>query len=499
MRRIEGREKDSAFFAKMAAASFPEREGGHTGPYFNYQWGPLGAYAGSREALIMHFKHVSWHLDLCRRWDGGFEYSKILGKKDVLRYSGLDTSVPLLLTYAAPLKRLLITGKGLDGELLNSDDVKQVEFAALHDARKRSDDELLTDFASWSPKVKRNSGFEIAAREIEKEKLLSTLIPMVMDPNDPGRVAALWALGKVQDSRCAQTLADCLTDKDPWVRFVAGEAMRLQPQELKMAEVETILKACISTSKPEWPLDPEDPVQFAHGRLCMLLFYGGSAYGSKGVLSGKDVVNIDRALLYPAIRAVAKNPAGQCRGTLKYPYSHLTEKDLTALADTVVDAVVDRAPADSMFSASVRRAGVKLLREYGYIEAEKAAALVVESTMKNRQPKAIKELKKPDGYEASKTFKKIVSVSATPSGIKFPQKSAVLKVVASDQVNEKNLFTWKKLQGPGDADFVPNEAPEATVSTVTLSSPGKYLLEVTMTDPLGLSEVSETISLEVSK
>jgi hypothetical protein len=497
MRHIAGRQEESVFFAKMAAASFPEREGGHTGPYFNYQWAPLGAYAGSREALIMHFKHISWHLDMCRRWDGGFAFSKILAKKDTLSYSGLDSSVPPLLTYAAPLRQLFVTGKGLDRELLQSEDVEQAEFAALHDASKRSEQELLADISCWSPKVKFYSGVELAGRKIGSKKLLSMIVPIAKDSKHPGRVGALWGLGRVTESESARVLAECLTDDDSLVRFVAAESMRMLPQALKMAEVETILKACSSTSKPEWPLDPEDPIQFAHGRLCMLLFYGGSAYGPKGVLSGKEVAHIDRSLLYPAIRAVAKNPAGQCRGTLKYPYSHLTEKDLTALADAVVTSVVDRAPADSMFSASVRRAGVKLLREYGYIEAEKAAALVIEGTMKNRQPKAIQELKKNDGYEASKTFKKIDSVSATPSRIKHPSKTANLKVVASDLVNETNFYTWRKVEGPGDARFEPNGTSEAAECKVTLDAPGKYVLEVTMSDPLGLSEVTESVQVTV--
>ncbi len=499
MRRVEGREKEAAYFAKMAAASFPEREGGHTGPYFNYQWAPLGAYAGSREALIMHFKHIRWHLDLCRRWDGGFAFSKILGSKDVPDYSGLDPIVPPLLTYAAPLRALWITGKGLDDELLKAGDVQQAEFAALYDAHQRSDKDLIEDFSCWSPKVKKDAADEMVSREQQPEGLVSTLVAIASDAKHPGRIGALWALGKTADKRAARVLAESLTDPDPAVRLVAGGSMRDLPQELKMAEVETILKACVSTFRPAVPPDSQDPVQFAHGSLCMLLFYGGSAYGPKGVLSGKEVADVDRALLYPAIRAVAANPAGQCRGTLKSVYEHLTEKDLLALADTVVTAVVERAPADSMFSASIRRSGVELLREHGYIEAEKAAAIVIEDTNDNRKSKAVDELAKPAGYQPSKSLKRIDSLSAKPSLIRGPARSALLSVQASDASRQAPRFTWTKLEGPGAAVFTPNGTAEACNSEVVFDAPGNYVIEVSFGDSLGLSQATKTLAITVEK
>ena len=499
MRRLEGREKEAAYFTKMAAASFPEREGGHTGPYFNYQWAPLGALAGSREALIMHFKHIRWHLDLCRQWNGGFAFSKMLGKNDVLDYSGLDPIVPPLLTYAAPLRSLVITGKGLDGELLKTEDVAQAEFAALYDARQRSDKELVEDFSCWSPKVKLDAASEIANREKQPEGLVATLLEIASDANHPGRIGALWALGNTTDKQAAHVLAAALTDPDPAVRLFAGGSMRRMPQELKMAEVETILKACVSTFSSTVPGDPQDPVQFAHGRICMLLFYGGSAYGPKGVLSGKEVADVDRALLYPAIRAVAGNPAGQCRATLKFVYKYLTEDDMKALADTVVTAVVERAPADSMFSAGVREAGVDLLRKYGYAEAEKAALLVIDDTNENRKKQAVEKFKKPDNHKISKTFKSIDSITATPLQIKLPVKTAILKVAATDLVHEANVYTWKKLQGPGSAKFVPNGTADAHRSEVELSEPGSYVLEVTMSDSKGLSEVSKSVTVVLEK
>ncbi len=499
MRRIEGREEESGFFAKMAAASFPDREGGHTGAYFNYQWAPLGAYAGSREALIMHFKHISWHLDLCRRWDGGFEFTMIQAKREIRDYSQIDSSVPPLLTYAAPLRRLMVTGKGLDVELLSKADVEQAEFAALYDASKRTEKELLEDFSCWSQKVKRDAASEITERGISSAKLLEVLLPIAKNPDNQGRVAALWALGKIEDSASARVLAESLTDKDPMIRFVAAESMRSLPQELRMAEVETILKACASTAKPAWPLDPEDPVQFAHGSLSMLLFYNGRAAGPKGVLAGNKVKDIDRSLLYPAIRAVAGNPGGRSRSTLADTYPYLTEEDLEALADTVVTSVVERAPADSMFSKGIRESGVDFLLKFGYVESDEVISLLLEETQDDRMARDIEKGKKAIGPKPPQTFKEISSVTASPSSLRLPNGVASLKVEASDSANVSNIFTWKKLEGPGDAKFQSNGTAEAASTKVSLSAPGNYVLEVTMSDPRGLSKVSETLTLTVEK
>lgn len=499
MPRIEGREAESRFFAQMAAASFPDREGGHTGAYFNQQWAPLGAYVGAREALIMHFKHISWHLDLTRRWDGGFEFTRIDAKKEIRDYSGIDSSVPPLLTYAAPLRRLMVTGKGLERDLLSKADVEQAEFAALYDASKRSDTELLKDFSCWSQKVKREAALEITTRDIDRKKLLATLLPIAKDTTNERCVAALWALGNIEESASARVLSESLTDKDPLVRFVAAESMRSLPQELKMAEVETILKACASTAKPTWPLDPEDPVQFAHGSLSMLLFYNGRAAGPKGVLAGNKVQDIDRSLLHPAIRAVAGNPGGRARSTLADTYRYLTEEDLEALADTVVTSVVERAPADSMFSKGIRETGVDFLLKFGYVESDEVIRLLLEETQDDRMARDIETRRKAIGPKPPKTFKEISSVTASPSPIKLPDRTATLKAESSDPANETSIYNWKKLEGPGTAEFTPNGTAAAASCQVTLSAPGDYVLQVTMSDPRSLSKVSETLTLTVGK
>jgi hypothetical protein len=101
---------------------------------------------------------------------------------------------------------------------------------------------------------------------------------------------------------------------------MAAEGMRYLPQTAKLTKLNTILAAAASTARPLHPFVEEDPLHFAHGRLAMLLFYGGNAYGPKGVI-WNNLAGVDRNLLYPAIRAVAANPVGQARSCLYHAYN----------------------------------------------------------------------------------------------------------------------------------------------------------------------------------
>ena len=65
--------------------------------------------------------------------------------------------------------------------------------------------------------------------------------------------------------------------------------MRYLPDSAKLTQLNTILSAAASTGAPLLPFDEEDPLHFAHGRLAMLLFYSGNAYGPKGVIYGSRI------------------------------------------------------------------------------------------------------------------------------------------------------------------------------------------------------------------
>jgi hypothetical protein len=366
----DNRAGEEKFFAKMAAASAHERGEGHTGAFFNYTWAPLGAATGGEQAAASHFSRISWMLDLNRRWDGGFDYDCLSGEgpNSGSQYNDFRMSTAALLTYALPLRKLHVTGRGHDPtRYLTSTDTAEAAAVDGYVATSRTTSELVADLGSWSPLVQRRSAEQLATRTIDST-LLAQITNLATDPNSQSRVGACYTLGKISNSTTANaraaTLAGLLTDPDNKVRFIAAESLRYLPDSARLSQLNAILSAAASTAKPLLPFDEEDPLHFAHGRLAMLLFYSGSAYGPKGVIYGNKInspIVIDRNLLYPAIRAVAANPVGQARSTLGETYKNLTAADVNALADTMVDSIQFRAPSDKMFSSGIRLGGVTAL------------------------------------------------------------------------------------------------------------------------------------------
>jgi hypothetical protein len=121
-----------------------------------------------------------------------------------------------------------------------------------------------------------------------------------------------------------------------------------------------ILAAIEQTAVATEPITWEDPVQIAHGHLAAALFQGPLADAVK---------ESDPKLLYPAIRAVAANPDGMARATLRgYFENRLSVEDVQALSADILTAVMKPSPADTMFSNEIRMGGFKALAKYYFKE-----------------------------------------------------------------------------------------------------------------------------------
>ena len=364
---------ETKFFAKMSTASSTEREVGHTGPFFNYLWAPLGAAAGGEEAAAGFFNRIRWMLDLNRRWDGSFSYDALHEGSGASggQYNDFRMSTAALLIYALPLRQLHLTGLGHDpARYLSSSDVAEAITADDYKATTRTVNELVADLGMWSPKVQRLAATEFSTRTVNAATI-AEITALANDPLGSSRVGACLALGRINDSASAAaraaTLAALLTDPNKHVRYMAAEAMRYLPTTAKTGELNTIMSAAATTGSPLLPYDEEDPLHFAHGRIATLLFYSGNAYGPKGIIYN-NLTGVNRSLLYPAIRAVAANPIGFSRSTLATTYGNLSLTDVRSVADAIVDSVQLRAPADKMFSGGVRQAGIQILQKFGIAE-----------------------------------------------------------------------------------------------------------------------------------
>ena len=500
------REYEGKFNAMLATAATSEREAGHTGAFFNYLWSPLGAASGGEKAAASYFRRARWHFDLSRRWDGGFDYDCLNGEgaHSGATYNDFRMSTAALLTYALPLRKLHLTGRGHDPVRdLSDTEVGEAEQADGYVANLRGTSDLVNDLGSWSPMVQRRAAEQLATRAIDTA-LLSQLTGMATDPNGGSRIGATYALGKISNSTTANsraaTLAELLTDPQNHVRFMAAEAMRFLPQTAKMTQLNAALSAAAGTSTPLFPFNEEDPLHFAHGRLAMLLFYSGNAYGPKGMIWGTGINGVERNLLYPAIRAVAQNPVGLSRSTLSQTFPNLTAADINALGDTLVDSIHFRAPADKMFSAGIRDGGLIALEKYNIADGVPVAIeYMLEDGRASSYTSALGVLEdyaggcktvRPDpdiigfckqllsGPNAAAAhalinainadtnpapltpFKSIQSTTADAPSVTLPANRNNLHAAASDHAKGNLIYTWRKVHGAGNVTFSPNGPPQ---------------------------------------
>lgn len=540
----DDRVDEAKYYAKMATAASTERERGHTGAYFNYVWSPLGAAAGGEQAAASHFSRIRWMLDLNRRWDHGFDYDCLNGEgpnsgANNASYHEFRMSTAALLTYALPLRQLRITGKNHDpSRWLSSTDVAEAAAVDGYSAVPRSTNELIDDLGSWSPAVQRRAANQLATRTIDSATL-TLLTNLANDPNGSSRVGACLTLGRINNSATADsraaTLAALLTDPENRVRFMAAEGMRYLPQTAKMSQLNTILAAAATTARPLFPFDEEDPLHFDHGRLAMLLFYSGTAYGPRGVI-WNNLSGVDRNLLYPAMRAVAANPVGQARSTLSVAYQQLTAADVNALAGTLVESVRFRAPSDKMFSGGIRRSGMEVLEKYKIAEGVPLSIIfMVDDGRADAYNPALAVLQK---YAGSSTtvlpdpdvigfcqsllstsyavaaqnvlnaiaadtnpapltpFKSIQSLTTDAATLNLPANQTILRVTASDLAEGDTIFTWRMVRGAGNVTFTPNGAAAAKDAAIQFDGlPGNYLFEVKMSDSRNLTELYGTVEV----
>lgn len=539
------RVEQGKFFAKMATAAATERESGHTGAYFNYLWAPLGAAVAGEAAAAEHFKRISWRLDLARRWTGEFVYDCLNGEGPVngASYYDFRMSAAALLVYALPLRQLHITGRDHDpARFLSAADVAEAAAADDYVVTSRSTDQLIADTGNWSPKLRRLAAIELKARGVTTTQR-TQLEAIATNATLPAhaRAGACDALGRIANSASATVLAGLLKDPQNYVRYGAAEALRYLPNSARLTVLNQVLVATVDTAKPWFPIDAEDPLQFAHGRLCALLFYGGSAYGPKGII-WNNLSGVDRALLYPAIRACASSPLGFTRNHLQWTYPMLSQQDMLALSGTILDSVREFAPSDRMFAFDVRQKGFDLLEKYAIADGVPAGLKYMLEATPGERTDALRTLQRyaasytqvtpmPDVIAAVTPYlnatggnadqnlsvsqaaqdvlnaiaadtnprtltplKRITSVVADDPEPMLPANSTVLRATAYDTAQGNGIFTWRKVSGPGQVTFSSNGTTQANNTTVQFDgTAGSYVFEVTKSDSRGLTEAYGTV------
>ena len=208
--------------------------------------------------------------------------------------------------------------------------------------------------------------------------------------------------------------------------------------------------------------------------------------------------------------------------------------DVEALADTIVDSVHYRAPADKMFSGGVRQGGLEILKTYNKAEGVPLCLAYDKNDTRGSVTSDVLgvlenfagsvETVNPDpginaylndllgGAQAVEAqavldaiaadtnptvltpFKSIQSVTADSPTLTLPATSTMLHVASTDHAKGDSVYTWRKVHGAGTVSFTPNGTGDSINTALLFDGiPGKYLFEVTMSDSRGFTEVSATV------
>lgn len=369
---LQNLEKGAKFFSRMTVASYGERERGHTGNYFSFLWGALGANRAGDEAVAAFLKELRWFYDMNLKWDGSFPYQGGAGMGGgEHKYGGWDCTGAFMLAYALPRRVLYITGKGthpsnkLTGEKLADTIESGRGFSSWHMGKAKYRDmnqaQLLRKLGSWSPAVRHRAAQVLADTTKDKgnaDRVVGHLIKMLNGNDMQARYGACIALGAFnrQSGPAVPDLTRILMqEEDLWLRIRAVYALSHIGKPANSA-VPVMLKAAAR-------IDKEDSRQMLQRYLAFGLFYRGGALKMRGIIS-RDISNVDRQLLYEAVRTLLQNPDGRARGAVGSVYDKLSYDELKPILPAVLHAVKEPAPSGVMFASGIRMKGLNLLAKH---------------------------------------------------------------------------------------------------------------------------------------
>ena len=370
----------AAFFTRMTVASFDEREPGHTGNYFSFLWGPLGAARGGDEAASAFMQRLSWFFDLERRRQGNFEYQGKPGMRAERNaehsYKGWDCTGARLLAYTVGQKRLYLTGKGRTMPEITGDELRAVVEAGELTPREYitlPTDVLLAKLSSWAPAVRQRAAVALGTKS---DDVVDQLLAKLDSDDRHTRYGALQALrfaGRASQRAADAVVAKALASDDDTFKFFAMRAFGSYDLEMGLA-------AHASRVAPQFmTLAADDGFSDQAGRLqgdlAFNLFYSGNAQPYRAMArNGEGLEDMNRALLVDTVRELLRVPNGGSRSNVAVIYDKLSEEELKLLWPDIYRATRQLAPSGIMFASEVRLSGIDLMARHRAREGMETAA-----------------------------------------------------------------------------------------------------------------------------
>ncbi len=352
-----GEANGAEFFSRMGvAAHSAERDGGHTGNFFNILWSMPGvARSGPQATGAWMNEFGAWYFDLARRWDGSFRHQGA-PKMDGDKYNGWDATGGYLLAYAMPLKKIYLTGK-------RASIAPQVDAATakalILDGRgwdykngnnaydALSVDELLKRLESWSPIVRERAAMALGSR---KDVPMPALLELLESNRIESRYGACAALALLKDSAApaVPALRNSLHHDDLWLRIKAAGALAAigKPAMVAVPEMLELLTTVDVKNDP---------------RGMQQRYLTSALFAARNGLLGNSLEGVDRELLYKAVRAGLKNEDGAARSCFGSVYRNLSIEEIKPLLPAILQAVVVPSPSGEMFADGVRLEGLDLM------------------------------------------------------------------------------------------------------------------------------------------
>jgi hypothetical protein len=383
------------FFARMTIASYGEREEGHTGNYWSFLWGPLGAMRAGPEAATAFINEQQWFFDLERRWDGGFTYqggANMSGSEHTT--PNWDTTGSRVLMYAMALKKLEITGRGLNvTKALTGKELQNTLLAGkgystwgrrgmlkADPLDKLPKTTLLTYLRTWSTPFRIRVAKALSRK---KENPVPNLIEMLRSKNKDNILGGIYGLEYMR-ARATPAIGDLvklLRHDDIWIRFRAGATLCSIGKAAREKAVPVMLDMALVTSK-------DDPREM-HQRYISFVLWGGGVNGEPHGLIARDMKGLDQKQVIPAIQKLMRNTDGQTRALVAKSYHLMSNKELSPLWSDIVWAVKNPSPSGIMFNGVIREKGVELLVKNRFKEAIPLCAQYVKNMKQHGSQKRI--------------------------------------------------------------------------------------------------------------
>ena len=355
-----GEKEGTEFFAKMSTAAHGnERDQGHTGNFFNITWAMPGVSRGGPHATGAWMKEFgAWYFDLARSWDGFFPHQgPAQARAD--SYGKWDATGVYLIAYAMPLKAVRLTGsKPSTMTALDEDAAQQVvrdgrgfsgygAFSAYDDLPP---DVLLDLLENWSPIVRTRASASIARRG---DMTIEPLLQLLDSPTIDARLGACEALAAFREraAPAVPKLREALRAENLWLRVKAVETLSAIGQPAMIAVPEILRMASKAPTA-------DDPRGMEQRYLIKTLF------NTRTGLLGKSLNDVDRELLFGAVRSGLRNEDGHARGAFSSLYTNLTFNELRPIMPDIHRAILEKSPSGIMFDGQIQAAGLDLFSKH---------------------------------------------------------------------------------------------------------------------------------------